>query len=802
MQLYSGSSTQFIEDAVQNGIAGKLKHAFEAAYRYAPSENEVRAWHNSLSRLKDIFQRATLTDHGVLLEYQLPLSSKRLDCMITGRNGRSDAAVVVELKQWDGCEPCEGDNEVITWLGGAKRCALHPCAQAGQYAAYLRDCHTVFHEENAVALDACSYLHNYRPREDDPLLAAKFRARLKQTPLFCATDVDAICRHLTARVGQGDGLKVLARVTSSRHRPSKKLLDHVSSMIRREPAYVLLDEQLVSFDRVLAAAERGLRDARKRVILIQGGPGSGKSVVALNLIAALSAKGVNTLHATGSRAFTGTLWKILGTRSQAQFKYFNSFATATENEIDVLVLDEAHRIRKSSVSRFTPAAARSGLPQVDELIKAAKVAVFFIDDLQGIKPDEVGSAALIREAASRSGCSLEEHRLEAQFRCAGSDGFVNWIDNTLGLRKTANTLWQGDPRFDFRILGSPEQVEAEIRKRVAEGATGRMTAGFCWPWSKRLDQDGQLIRDVRLGRYERAWNARPEMTRLPPGVPKSTVWAYDPRGLDQVGCIYTAQGFEFDYAGVIFGKDLVYDWEAGDWSGRPESSHDNQVRRGRAAFLEHVKRTYRVLLSRGMKGCFVYFEDPGTRRFFESRMERGARDSDAKEVPAALEVIARIPEAARWKTHLPVYSLEAAAGGFSGEQWPREHGWIEAAIGRQLAKDMFVCRVKGRSMEPLIRDGAWCVFRADRGGSREGKVVLVESVRVRDPETSARYTVKRYHSEKELFDDGTWRHKRITLKPVNSEFEDIVIEDADPAELRVAAEFVCELQATSRAQEA
>ncbi|MFH1726155.1 MAG: DNA/RNA helicase domain-containing protein, partial [Elusimicrobiota bacterium] len=432
MELYSGSSQQFIEDSVQNRIAGKLKAAFLEQFRYRPSDNEVRSWHNSLGKIKDVFQRADLTDHGVVLEYQLPLTSKRLDCMITGKDGeRTENAVIVELKQWEQCEPADGENEVITWVGGSNRCVLHPSVQVGQYTMYIRDGHTAFHEDDTpVKLGSCGYLHNYHFVEADPLKAPKFREAESESPIFSADDVDPLCGFLTQRLNRGDGMAVLSRIQSSKFRASKKLLEHVSAIIKTQPVYNLLDEQLVVYDEVFAAAKKSGSKAGKMVLLVRGGPGTGKSVIAINLMADLSKAGFNSHYATGSRAFTETLRKIVGPRAAQQFKYFNSYTTAQVDEVDVLVLDESHRIRASSVSRYTRRDARSGLPQVEELMRAAKVSVFFIDDFQGIKPDEVGSSDLIRSAAERLGCKIGEYELEAQFRCSGSDAFVNWIDNT------------------------------------------------------------------------------------------------------------------------------------------------------------------------------------------------------------------------------------------------------------------------------------------------------------------------------------------------------------------------------------
>jgi len=627
MRLYSGLSTDFIRDNVHNRIAEKLKDAYFRQYRHNPPPSEVNSWRNSLKSVSMVFEDAKLHDHGILLEYQLPMSSKRLDCMITGQDeAQRDNAVILELKQWETCGDAGADNLVTTFVGGRERDLLHPSAQVLQYQRYLEDSHTAFYEPPApIALASCAYLHNYAAADGDVLFADRFHPILDTSPIFTADDVEPLQAFLLQRVREGRGEPILRRVEQSSYRPSKKLLEHVGAVVKGNPAYVLLDEQLVVFERVLATARRGFDDRKKTALIIQGGPGTGKSVIAINLLAALSSAGFNAHYATGSRAFTETLRKVIGTRGSQQFRYFNSYTGAEVNAIDVLVCDEAHRIREYSFNRFTPKEERSTEPQIREILDAAKVSVFFIDDKQTVRPGEIGTVDYLREQAAAHGCEVREYKLEAQFRCAGSDGFVNWVTNTLGIEPTANILWNDDERFEFRLFPSPDSLEAAIRRKVAQGISARMTAGYCWKWSKPLS-DGTLVDDVVIGDYCRPWNAQPDAGKLARGIPKAALWAHEPGGIEQVGCVYTAQGFEFDYVGVIFGPDLVYDPDKAEWIGHPKQSFDGTVKRGKGRFTEFVKNTYRVLLSRGLKGCYVHFMDKDTERFVRSRMELRAKD--------------------------------------------------------------------------------------------------------------------------------------------------------------------------------
>ena len=623
MRLYAGTSRQFITDSIQNQIADKLKSVFFETFRFNPSPGEVNSWRNSLRAISQVFQYSNLMDHGIILEYQLPLTSRRLDCLITGRDtNNKDNAVIIELKQWEKCSEAEGKNEVITWVGYGEREVLHPSAQVGQYKMFLQDGHSAFYEgDSPVSLDACTYLHNYSFTPDDVLLSGKFSEIMNKCPLFSADDVDTLRDYLIKRLKWGQGIDVLRRIEDGKYRPSKKLMDHVGNIIKGKQEYVLLDEQLVAYDKVIACTKKGFHDKQKRVILIKGGPGTGKSVIAINLMADLLLDGYNAHYATGSRAFTTTLRKIIGTRGSIQFKYFNSYMSAERNAVDVLICDEAHRIRKVSHSRYTPRDDRSNLPQIQELLSSSKVCVFFIDQDQVVRPDEIGSVDYIKNSAKENNCAVHEYELEVQFRCSGSDAFVNWINNTLGIHRTANAIWSGKDEFDFRIFQSLESLEEAIINKSQQGFKSRMTAGFCWKWSKKPKADGTLHEDVQIDGFRRPWNARPEATRLAKCIPKATLWANDPNGINQIGCIYTAQGFEFDYVGVIFGNDLVYNLDEQEWEGHPENSGDPVVRCSKDKFINLVKNTYRVLLSRGLKGCYVYFMDKDTERFFKSRME-------------------------------------------------------------------------------------------------------------------------------------------------------------------------------------
>ncbi|MDQ3432834.1 MAG: DUF2075 domain-containing protein [Actinomycetota bacterium] len=621
-ELYCGPTTDFLDEVTHNRMAETLRRAWFDDRGFDPSPSEVRSWRNSLKALANAVRVAALTDHGILLEYQLPLSSLRIDALITGtdQDGRP-GAVIVELKQWDDAAASRVPECVVVDYGGKLRDVLHPSAQAGQYRMYLADTHTAFHD-GAVQLAACAFLHDFIHDDGSELLSARHANLLGVHPLFAGDRLTDLVVFLDDRLGAGGGMPVMQQVRNGTYRPHKKLLAHTAAMVRAEPTFVLLDEQRVVFNAIVAKVAECVELDQRAAFIIRGGPGTGKSVLALNLVAELSGHGYVAHHATGSAAFTNTIRQIVGVRASQQFRFFNSYLNAAPGSIDVLLCDEAHRIRIHSWDRWTKRRADDpDRPQIDELLTVAKVAVFFIDDLQAVRGGEIGNSDEIEALAKEMGADVYEERLSVQFRCGGSDGFVRWVEHTLGIRRTANQLWAGDPNFDFDVADTVEELEVTVRAHAAAGRSARLVAGYCWRWSDPDDQ-GQLPADVEIAGWAMPWNAKPDKTRLAPGIPKSHLWACEEGGLDQVGCIYTAQGFEFDHVGVIWGRDLVYRGRRG-WVGQPGHSHDRAVKRGVSPerFTELVKNTYRVLLSRGLQGCTVHFLDDETRDFVLSRID-------------------------------------------------------------------------------------------------------------------------------------------------------------------------------------
>ncbi|GAB3504390.1 DUF2075 domain-containing protein [Amycolatopsis cihanbeyliensis] len=628
MALVRQSAEDLLIEARAERLHLRLQEQARFALEHRAGTGEVNSWKRSLLVFLTDLVDAGLGHVEVLLEHQLPHSPKRVDAVLCGTHPRSDGGepsyVLVELKQWSAAEMVAADVVRVDYYADP---VLHPAEQVRSYCEYLVDS-TPALAESPHAVHGVAYLHNARTSGVATL--GQYRpSDLGQ--LFTADDKADLLKHLRSLLdvrGERDAARKAADdFLSFRHGPTKPLLDLAAKEIEEREQFVLLDEQRVAFQVVNQAVRRARAARTQTVVVVLGGPGSGKSVIALSLMGSLSRQGREVHHATGSRAFTNTMRQISSRREKRLknlFKFFNNYTTSEQRGLDVLLCDEAHRIRETSVTRFTGREQRArARPQVNELIDAAWVPVFLLDENQTVKPGEMGSLAEIREAAHALGCQVEVVPLEGQFRCGGSATFDDWVARLLGLDRRPPAPWSElasplDEEFTVSSAASPQALEHWLleKQRQHEG-TARVAAGFCWRWSNPVEtpEGMALVRDVQIGDWQRPWNAKPG--KRVPEAPESHYWASDERGFHQVGCIYTAQGFEYDWAGVIFGPDLV---RRGDrWVPRREYSHDTDVKKaGELHFGALIRNTYKVLLTRGMRGVCVHSTDPETQEFLDS----------------------------------------------------------------------------------------------------------------------------------------------------------------------------------------
>ncbi|WP_445026644.1 DNA/RNA helicase domain-containing protein [Streptomyces sp. SAS_270] len=515
----------------------------------------------------------------------------------------------MELKQWSQAQP-EDDDPLRCRVDAYAQPVLNPIEQVRGYCDYLVAFNR-FLAEHPHRIAGVAYLHNATEFGAVGLYEVEQSERGR---LFTAERRGEFLEYLRSKLSPEPGASAADELLAAKVQPSKQLIAVAAQEVREREQFVLLDEQRVAYETVLTAVRRARQADHKEVVVVTGGPGTGKSVIALSLLGELYRQGIAALHATGSQSFTKTMRKVAGARRrevQDLFKYFNSFMTAERNGLDVLICDEAHRIRETSANRYTRAAERTGKAQIDELIDAARVPVFLLDQHQVVRPGEMGTVEEIETAAAEKGLRCRVVSLDSQFRCGGSDAYLRWVLRLLALEPGGVVDWEPDGKVGLEVVDSPQELEAFLTARRAEGYSARMSAGYCWPWTKKTPPGQALPADVTIGEWARPWNVFGE--RAVAGAPPAALWATDPAGFGQVGCVYTAQGFEYDWSGVILGPDLV--WRDDRWVVDRAASKDPVFKKStpEADVDRLIRNTYKVLLTRGMVGTVLYSTDAETR---------------------------------------------------------------------------------------------------------------------------------------------------------------------------------------------
>ena len=650
--LYQESQSQFIRDVERNLVSQKMRHAAELAGIHS-AENEIASWENNAPHVSRLLTKCGAKDSYVTFEFLVPFSRKRIDCMIYGKgDDNSENVIHIELKQWSnktvGLAESEGNftadestsrqqDDVIfnveAFTGHANRIVAHPSQQVKGYQGYLSNFIEVF-SNHEVTLTGLAYCYNYTKNDESKptyLFDKKYSTLLSQFPTYAKDQFDELTNKMTILLRNGSGLSIFNKVMQSNIRPSKKLLNEVSTMIESGDisAFSLIEDQIVARNIIIDKIREMRANSshnKKNVIIVNGGPGTGKTVIALHILAELAklsnnGYGLNVHYATKSKPLLEGVRAQLTPRSRMLFSNVTSFvpSSSDEDSVDVLLVDEAHRIQKNANSQYTKAENRTNLSQIDTIIRAAKITVFFIDDRQAIRGVEIGSASMIREAAERWNASVEECELKSQFRCNGSDNYLNWLEQVLYNKQVTSHFDTED--FDLRIMDSPQKMyESLVEQNNVPGQTARLMAGFCWPWSTNV-VNGDLVKDVKIGTFAMPWETNDKVDRrsLRVSYPRWYEWAYKPEGIKQVGCIYTSQGYEFDYAGVIIGPDLKYDPVEDKIITDKSACKDPVLRRTQReatmTFDDYVRNIYRVLMSRGMKGCYLYVCDDNLRTY-------------------------------------------------------------------------------------------------------------------------------------------------------------------------------------------
>ncbi len=609
MIIYENTRRGFINDIRSGSIATKVENAFEAHGIHHANDAEFRAWANSLLFMRNVLDDDAIPeDVSLAVEYQIPLTSKRVDFLLAGKdeNG-TDNVVIVELKQWEDSGMTSRPDVVTAFTGGANRAVCHPSYQAYSYAKIIENFNETIDRKD-IKMRPCAYLHNYREANRSHIDNDLYREAVLAAPVFLQEDVAKLRAFIKTYIKKKDGVDLLMKIDHGKLKPAKALQDSLASMIKGNREFLLIDEQKVAYETVKKLVERAVRNAgdplkgaEKSVVIVSGGPGTGKSVVAIQLLCDLIAKGYSANYVTKNAAPRNVYFEKLKQEQyklgyiKNLFKSSDAFWNAPANLLDCIIVDEAHRLKQKS-------AIFHGENQVKELINAGRVTVFFIDENQKITTKDIGSKDEIRKWASYHGANIFEGadlNLVSQFRCNGSDGYLNFLDNLLGICSTANLTFDYD--YEIRIFGSPTKMREALREKNDINNKSRMIAGYCYEWITESDPHGDKYDIVLEDGFKAKWNF------------SNTLFAIDPDSFDQVGCIHTTQGLEFDYCGIIIGKDLRY--ENGrvitDQSKEALTDKSSGIRscKDKALADRLIRNTYKTLMSRGQKGCYIYCED-------------------------------------------------------------------------------------------------------------------------------------------------------------------------------------------------
>lgn len=792
MIVYSATKEGFQQDVFNNNIESKIHELMYAKTHRRVSENEVRSWRNSLQYMDRVLADDEIpSDSSIAIEYGIPQSAKRIDFIIAGRNAeKCDSVVIVELKQWSEAKLTNKDAIVETYVGGKNREVEHPSYQAWTYSTLLRDYNETLHD-GTIQLKPCAYLHNC---EDPTVIRNDYYAEyLEKAPVFLKEDALKLRKFIKQNVVYGDANNVLYYIENGKIKPSKHLADSLVNMLKGKREFIMIDEQKLVYESIKSAVSKSDSIDTKQVIIVEGGPGTGKTVVAINLLVEITNMEKVVQYVTKNSAPREVYKvKLKGHMKRASvdnlFKGSGGYHSIDENTYDTLLVDEAHRLNAKS-GMFS----HLGENQVKEIIEASRVSVFFVDDDQVVTFKDIGRKAEIEYWAKEANAEVQQFKLASQFRCNGSSAYTAWLDNILDIRETANFELDQE-MYDFRVFDDPNEMRQLISTKNLENNRSRIVAGYCWDWISKKDSS---LYDIEFPEYDfkMRWNL----------ADQGMLWILNDDSVTEAGCIHTCQGLELDYVGVIIGNDIVVREGVLETNPHARAKTDKSISGFKKLLKEDpvkamqkteliIKNTYKTLMTRGQKGCYIYCVDPETRDYFKGFLTAQEELEPTIDITEQPFPILGAHDVEPYVNAIPLFHLKAAAGGFSATQNHEDLDWIQLPEPYVAKEGYFICQVLGESMNKKIPHGSWCLFKQDRGGSREGKVVLVEHYDIHDQDGNGCYTIKTYHSTKVETAEG-WKHSKIILRPNSffAHYEDIVLTEEQLVELKVVGELVAVL---------
>ena len=611
MLVYEGIKSGFIDDVDLGIIADKIRNKYIEVVKRRPSTPEFNSWKNSMQYMRGVLSDTEIPNNtGIAIEYNIPPTGCRIDFMMSGYSKSKSNVVIIELKQWDKATEVgemDGIYKVNTFTGGGMRDVNHPSYQAMTYANLIKDYNETVQLKD-INVVPCAYLHNYYFDNDDSLLSNNYREYTDVAPLFGHNDVLKLRDFIKKYIEDGDDGNILYEIDHGRIRPSKMLQDSLTLMLKGNKEFYMIDSQKIVYEYALRNAIDTVGSNSKNVMIVRGGPGTGKSVLAINLLVELNRRNMTCFYVTKNAApRTVYATKLRGeyttTYINHLFQGSGGFIDEERNKLDCLVVDEAHRLNAKS-GMFQ----NKGENQIKEIINAAKFSIFFIDENQKVTLKDIGSEELIRKYANEQGAGIYTYELDSQFRCNGSDGYVAWLDRVLEIRDTANFDIDGFD-YDFKVFDDPNEMRKAIEEKNAINNKSRIVAGYCWEWPTGNTRNDSNYHEIKIPEkdFEISWN-----------LETGEAFAIGENSINEAGCIHTVQGLEFDYVGVIIGDDMRY--EDGhivtDYNKRAKSDNSlkgiNKIANEQGEEVANkiadtlIKNTYRTLMTRGMKGCYVY----------------------------------------------------------------------------------------------------------------------------------------------------------------------------------------------------
>ena len=621
MLVYEGVKSSFINDVDLNNITDKILIKFKEVFHRSTGESEINSWRESMLRMRGVLADNDIPDNaGVAIEFNIPHTSNRIDFLLSGYDrNKNNSIIIIELKQWTHVDAVDGkDGIVSTVTGKALREVIHPSYQAWSYASLIDSYNQDVYDRN-IGLHPCAFLHNYELSPNDPINSEQYRDYINIAPMFGAKDFEKLREFIKKYITEGDNKEGLYIIENGKIKPSKMLQDSFASILKGNKEFVLIDDQKIIYEEALRIGINAYLHNEKAVLIVEGGPGTGKSVLAINLLKQFLNRSFNSFYVTKNSAprevFKAKLKidKISGLNNL--FKGSGCFYDCEPNSFDVLIVDEAHRLNKKS-GLFS----NLGENQIKEIINSSMFSIFFIDENQRVTLKDNGSIAEIKKYANYYGVGIYKMDLRSQFRCDGSDGYLAWLDNMLEIRETAN--FDLDNKYEFKVFDDPNKLRRAIIEKNSNNKS-RLVAGYCWNWISEGKNKSDVF-DITIPEYNfgMSWN-----------LGNSSTWAIDKKSINEVGCIHTCQGLEFDYVGVIIGDDLRYENNhiVTDYTKRAKTDQSlkginiianqqgiNEAKRIADAI---IKNTYKTLMTRGMKGCYVYCTDKNLQDYLKGYLK-------------------------------------------------------------------------------------------------------------------------------------------------------------------------------------